>query len=486
MTLAIAGILTLVLLGTFVAVYRDTGTQVRAQADQDLRSNMRSLSRGVRRGSSLTPQSVEQAARTYVGHQPSFGASARLYVVRVAGRRTITNEGEVLGLVQDPSREHDPPGAQRIEAAEGRSLLAAPPGLHTFPLFDAGPVRVLVMPMAVAGRQLATLAVGEGLDVVHRAQEGVRRAFLLAGALALAAAILAGHLVTGRLSRPLRRIASTARQIDAGELDHRIRERGPHDEVRVLADALDHMLDRLQGAFDRQRAFVGDASHELRTPLTVIAGQIEVLESQHDPGREEVARVVGVVGVEVARMTRLIDDLLLLANADEGRLLRRRRFDLVRFLCALFEGLSQLGDRRYEHSEIPRGTIDADPDRLAQVLRNVARNAVQQTGAGGLVRLTITADQDRLSFAVDDDGPGIPVAERERVFDRFHRIDASRARAYGGSGLGLAIAQAIIREHGGRIWVDQAPAGGARVAFELTGFEPTLSAAPVPASPAPG
>lgn len=471
LTLALAGILTLVLLGAFLVVYRDTGTQLRVQADQDLRQDMHALSRGVLAFGALTPQSVDHAANTYVRRQPSFGSSARLYVVRVTGGMTVTNEREVLGLTQDPLREHDAPGAQQTEVAEGRAVLAAMPGLHTFPLLDAGPVRVLVTPLFVAGRGIATLEIGEGLDAVHRAQEGVRHAFLLAGVLALVAAILAGHIVTGRISRPLRRIANTARRIDAGELDHRIDARGPRDEVRVLADAFDHMLDRLQNAFDRQHAFVGDAAHELRTPLTVVGGQIEVLASQTDPGGEEVARVAEIVAVEIARMKRLIDDLLLLASADEGHLLHHHRFDLAPFLRALFDGLPQLGDRRYEHSETPEGTLDGDSDRLAQVLRNLARNAVQHTSRGGLVRLTATANHHRLTLAVEDDGPGIPAAERERVFDRFHRTDPSRARMHGGNGLGLAIAQAIVVQHGGRIWAEQAPGGGARVAFELPKFQ---------------
>jgi len=243
----------------------------------------------------------------------------------------------------------------------------------------------------------------------------------------------------------------------------------------VLADAFDHMLDRLQDAFDRQRAFVGDASHELRTPLTVIGGQIEVLAQQADPAGEDVARVAEIVAIEIARMKRLLDDLLLLASADERHLVHRHRFELAPFLTALLDSLAQLGDRRYERSQIPEGTLNADPDRLAQVLRNLARNAVQHTRAGGLVRLTAAADDSRLTLAIEDDGPGIPAAERERVFDRFHRTDPSRARAHGGSGLGLAIAQAIVAEHGGRIWAEQAPGGGARVAFELPGFEPTAT-----------
>jgi signal transduction histidine kinase len=113
----------------------------------------------------------------------------------------------------------------------------------------------------------------------------------------------------------------------------------------------------------------------------------------------------------------------------------------------------------------------ADGDRIAQVLRNLVQNALQHGGPGGVVRVSATARGDRVRVAVDDDGPGIPPAERERVFDRFHRTDLSRTRRSGGSGLGLAIARAIVQAHGGRIWAEISPQGGARIAFELPGFD---------------
>jgi histidine kinase len=120
----------------------------------------------------------------------------------------------------------------------------------------------------------------------------------------------------------------------------------------------------------------------------------------------------------------------------------------------------------------PQGTVHADPDRIAQVVRNLLRNAVEHTASGGTVRLSAEAAGDQLRVYVDDDGAGIPAREHRRVFDRFHRVEASRARRSGGSGLGLAIARAIIEAQGGRIWAEDSPLGGARVAFEVPGFRP--------------
>ena len=308
---------------------------------------------------------------------------------------------------------------------------------------------------------------------MRRAQHGVARAFILAGALALGAALMASYLIGARVSRPLRRMAAIAARVDAGELEPRIHEAGgPGDEVRVLADAFNHMLDRLSAAFAGQRAFVADASHELRTPLTVIRGQLEVLGAQPDPPIEEVRRVERLVQAEVSRITRLVDDLLLLAKSEERQFLHVEPIDLRPYIEDLWDGMSLTAERRFELSPIPAGVLRADPDRLAQALRNLARNAIEHTASpDGLVRLDVAAIAgDRVRFVVADDGPGIAPDQRELIFDRFHRTDTARDRASGGAGLGLAIVRAIVLAHSGRVVAGEQPGGGARVALELPGF----------------
>jgi signal transduction histidine kinase len=235
------------------------------------------------------------------------------------------------------------------------------------------------------------------------------------------------------------------------------------------------MLDRLTDAFAGQRAFVADASHELRTPLTVIRGQLEVLAGQRHPSEEEVRRVERLVQAEVARITRLVDDLLLLAKSEQPQFLRAESVALEPFVRDLWEGIALLDQqRRFELGEVPVGVLFADPDRLAQALRNLVGNAIEHTEPGsGLVRLDVQcAEEGRLRFVVQDDGPGIPADQRERVFDRFHRTDAARDRASGGTGLGLAIVRAIAEAHGGRVRAGAGVAGGARLELELPGFTP--------------
>lgn len=482
LTLAIAAILAAALSATFAATYRGTGNQVRATIDNELRQQVDSFLGGIPPGATTAP-AVTRAARRHVARQSSFGPAAELLVVRVAGGPTVTNHPE-LGSAPDGDTTLESRDDRREEARESRALRHATPGYSTIDLGDAGPTRVLVAPVRRGGRLVATFEVGESLASVARARDGVARTFLLAGSITLVLAALVGYLVAARTSRPLRRMAGTAAAVDAGDLTHRMRARGPVDEVRVLADAFDRMLDRLSDAFARQRGFVADASHELRTPLTVIRGQLEVLARQPDVSRDDVRRVERTVRTEVARMERLVEDLLLLARADEGQLVRPEPVELEPFVSELFDGITLTADRRFELADVPSGVLHADADRVAQVVRNLARNAVEHTEPGGLVRLTVTRHQDAVELAIEDDGPGIPEHQRARIFDRFHRTDAARARGMGGSGgagLGLAIALTIVEDHGGRIYAGRSPEGGARVAFELPGYTPAAERSPAPA-----
>ncbi len=309
---------------------------------------------------------------------------------------------------------------------------------------------------------------GDEISPIEDAQSDVEKTFFAIGGASLIAALLAGYLVAARAAAPLRRFAATAAEVDAGALEPRL-DAGPTPpgELRTLAEAFNHMLDRLDSAFDQQRRFVSDASHELRSPLTAIRGQLEVLARAEEPSAAEVRRVEATAMAEMGRVERLVDDLLSLARLDEGAAPAPRPLPASRFLRELAEA----APAATELGELADGTLTADPDLLARVVRNLLDNAHSHADR---VVLSSRGDGAGLLVAVDDDGPGIPVAERERVFDRFHRSEPGRERASGGSGLGLGIARAIVAAHDGRIWVEDSQLGGARVAFELPDFEPTI------------
>ncbi len=472
LALAIALILVAALGTAFVATYRGTGQQVQTQIDQDL---MQDATTFEQKGIPFVPSKrdpIASAAQDYLDEQTTFGATQRLYVVRIRGGAIVSNLPELSPRSEGSADIGRNVAGPRRESDAARALRTAHLGFGTV-IVDGEPLRLYFIAVKRDDKRVAEIGVGEFAAAVARARSGVARTFLFAGTATLLAAIGLGFAFATRLSRPLRRMAATAAEVRAGDLSKRIRATSGHDEMRVLADAFDRMLDRLEGAFERQRGFVADASHELRTPLTVIRGQLEVLARQAVVSREDVRHVDEVVRTEVLRMERLVEDLLLLARADEGELLRPAQLRLRPFVVELFDGLTLTAERRFELGDVPDGLLRADEDRVAQVVRNLARNAIEHTGPDGLVRLTVTArPRGRVELAVEDDGPGIPLDQRERVFDRFHRIDSARARGEGGAGLGLAIARAIVEAHGGRIYAGSSPEGGGRVAFELPGFRP--------------
>jgi two-component system, OmpR family, sensor kinase len=385
LTALIGAVVVLSVGATFVAVYRGTGTQLRNQIDRELRADAQAFARGgVPPGAPAGPD-VERAARTYISSQP-FRGSSRLLIVELPGRPPLSNEPELL--------THDP------------RLATTRPGFTSVDVEDLGSLRLFRESVIRGGRAAAVVAVGEPLTPVTRAEKQVARTFLVAGSATLLIGLLAGYLVAARTAGPLRRMARIAALVDAGELSPRMAQGGPRDEVRALADSFDLMLDRLEDAFARQRAFASDASHELRTPLTVIRGQLEVLARQSNPAPEDVRRVERLVRIEILRMERLVDDLLVLARADEREFLRKRPIDLPPFAAELIDGARPTANRRFELGPIPIGLVDADPDRLAQALRNLIRNATEYTSDGGIVRLTGSASRGRVTLAVDDDGFG--------------------------------------------------------------------------------
>lgn len=474
LTLWVAGVMLVAAAAVFVVVYQDTGTQLRSQIDHDLAGDTSQLAQSLAASGARTPAEITSAASTYMSAQP-YTATSTLLFAMAPGAPTASNHPEVFNPGTEVG-EHEPSGEKAREISEEKRLDAPRIGYFTARVPDVGNVRIFERALTL-GAVRATVGAGEPLRTVDRAQDGVARAFVLAGAVVLVLAMFASYLAGARVSAPLRRMAGIATRVDAGDLAPRMETSpGRADEVRVLADAFNRMLDRLAEAFASQRDFVADASHELRTPLTVIRGQLEVLAAQENPSGDDVRRVERLVQAEIMRVSRLVDDLLVLARAEQTDFLRQEWIDLRPFVDELWDGLSLTADRRFELGDVPEGHLHADPDRLAQALRDLASNSIEHTAeTTGLVRLEVEPDYpDRIRFTVLDDGPGIPLAERERVFERFHRTDPGRSRAAGGTGLGLAIVRAIAEAHGGDVRAAEPLDGiGARVELVLPGFEVT-------------
>jgi two-component system OmpR family sensor kinase len=470
LTAWVAGVLVFCAAVVFLVVYNSTGSQLTGQINRAVTVDTNQLAQALRTRGGGTPGELTISAARYLKAQP-FSATSTLLFVIIPGAATASNHPELFSAPVTDTDESTQD--QTRERVEGEQLQAPRLGLSTQIVPDLGRVRIFERAVEVRAMRVVAGA-GQPLEQVESAQDSVARAFLIAGAAAIVIVLLASYLAGARVSAPLRRMAAVASRVDAGDLNPRMdvsSSRG--DEVQVLGDSFNHMLDRLSEAFARQREFVADASHELRTPITVIRGQLEVLAAQGAPSAEEVERVNRLVQAEIARTTRLIDDLLVLAQADRAGFLRLEPVDVSRFVEELWDGVSLTADRHFELGPVPAGSLIADPDRLAQALRNLARNAIEHTSSpAGLVRLEVSrAAGERIRFAIIDDGPGIPKSERELIFERFHRTDPARSRANGGAGLGLAIVRAIAISHGGDVRASDGPRGrGARVELMLPRF----------------
>ncbi len=269
-------------------------------------------------------------------------------------------------------------------------------------------------------------------------------------------------VVVGRALRPVARIRADVDAITAEHLDRRLSVPASGDEIAALATTMNRMLDRLDAAATTQRRFVSDASHELRSPLAVIRQHAEL--AQLHPAATSAAELADVVHTEGLRMQELVDALLLLARLDERAPLRRASVDLDDLVWAEAARLRAHGID-IDVRGVGAAQVTADPALLARVVRNLADNAARH--ARGRVAFSVATQDGWAQLSVDDDGAGIPPGERERVFERFVRLDEARDRDAGGSGLGLAIVRAVSEAAGGSAVAADGPLGGARFTITL-------------------
>lgn len=270
--------------------------------------------------------------------------------------------------------------------------------------------------------------------------------------------------VVGRALAPVDAIRGEVDEISAAELHRRVPDLAGDDEIARLASTMNRMLDRLEEAQARQRRFISDASHELRSPVASIRQHAEVALAH--PERTTPSELAETVLAEDLRVQRLVEGLLLLARADEHTLqLRRRPLDLDDLVFEEARRLRDATDLDVRTAEVSAGRVYGDAAGLARVVRNLGDNAARH--ARSRVSFAVGERNGAVVLSVDDDGPGIVEADRERVFERFVRLDDARARDHGGSGLGLAIVAELIRAHGGSVTISDSPLGGTRIEVAL-------------------
>lgn len=332
---------------------------------------------------------------------------------------------------------------------------------------EAGPVRYLAVPLAFQGRTHGVFVVANFMQGEREEIEsGIRVAAGVAVGVLLAATVVA-WVVAGRLLRPVRQLTETAEAISDSDLSQRIPVEG-HDEIARLARRFNEMLDRLGAAFATQRAFVDDAGHELRTPITIVRGHLEVMGDDPEDRRVTLALVTD----ELDRMARIVDDLLLLAKAEQPDFVRPSPVEAADLTADLFAKARALGDRVWRLDATATGDLRADRQRLTQAVLNLARNAVEHTGPGDEVGIGSAWGPGGLRLWVRDTGPGVDPADRDRIFDRFARGSGGQRRRSDGAGLGLAIVRTVAEAHRGQVELDSRVGAGATFTIVVPGGPP--------------
>jgi heavy metal sensor kinase len=275
--------------------------------------------------------------------------------------------------------------------------------------------------------------------------------------------VITGYLVAARALKPVDSMARRASEITAEQLHERLKIDNPDDELGQLGTAFNTTLARLESSFDQLRRFTADASHELRTPLTAIRSVGEV--SLRRAGDQKYYHdIIGSMLEETSRLTKLVDSLLTMSRADAGRvqlhLTETRLLDLARDSARLLEVLAEEKEQTLRVEGDEAITVLADYMILRQALVNLIDNAVKYSPVKGEIKVRVTDNGRDAYIDVQDNGPGIPFEHRDRVFERFYRVDKARTRAEGGSGLGLSIAQWAVAVHKGSLELQCEPGPG--------------------------
>ncbi|WP_214058067.1 sensor histidine kinase [Nocardioides aquaticus] len=377
--------------------------------------------------------------------------------------REVPDEGESLlafvdGALYESRRATGAaePGELTEATASWLALDADRRGVLDTPVGEA---RYVALPLEGADGRDGVFVVANFPALERDEIEESVRAQLQITLVALVLASIVGALLAGRVLRPLVRLAHTARTISDTDLTRRIPVRG-RDEASMIALAFNDMLTRLEQVFATQRAFLDDTSHELRTPLTIIRGQIELLAL--DDTEEARAETIALVTDEVDRLSRMVDDLFLLARAEHPDFLRPDDLAVDDLVEGLHRTLAALAPVHLRVEALTGLVVRADRQRLTQAVVQLVSNALRHAGPDATIEVVARADGSELVLTVGDDGPGVPAAEAESIFDRSVRGGSAAA---GGAGLGLSIVRAILEAHRGSARV--LPTDGPGATFEL-------------------
>ncbi len=363
----------------------------------------------------------------------------------------VTADGEIL-----PQRGQE---AVEIATRDNRlgAILADPRDSWVLETRDGDLLWSKVPVLDVEGNPDCTFIVAYAMDFENAEVDNTVALLGLVSLIGLAIAAAASWVVSGQILAPVNVVRRTAAEITGEDLTRRIPVEG-NDDIAALSDQFNAMLDRLDTAFIAQRRFVDDAGHELRTPITIIRGNIELM--GEDP--QERAEVMRLCVDELDRMSRIVEDLLLLAKAENPEFIRPEEVDLVDLTSDIDAKIRALGDRDWKLESIGEGDVSLDPQRVTQAVLQLAHNAVAHTEPGGRIGFGSSADDSGATFWITDDGPGLTPEDGAAVFQRFSRGSTGGARKNStGAGLGLSIVRAIAEGQDGSVELDSVPGRGA-------------------------
>ncbi len=412
----------------------------------------------------------EQFARQ--GRNPETGQpfTAASQLLRVHLERQRTNDSEVLVGISttstDPPVYQGEPSGAAAQAIKASGVLdtiitsAAPTGASAT---EQGELRWVRVPIELGGAVDGYFVVGYLVEPERAEVDLAVQTLVLVSLLILLIAAGASWIVAGQILAPVRLLHRAAAEISEDEITRRIPVRG-NDDIAALAEQFNAMLDRLQAAFATQRAFLDDASHELRTPITIIRGTIELLSD--DPG--ERAEDTRLCIDELDRMSRIVNDLLLLAKSQQPDFVRPEPVEIAELTSDIDAKVRALGRRHWQLETVGEGTATVDAQRVTQAMIALAHNAVQHTEDGDRIAMGSALHDRWLSFWITDSGPGVSEEEARTIFGRFARGSASGTGAHrAGAGLGLAIVTAIAAAHGGTAKLRATPGDGATFGIDI-------------------
>ena len=436
-----------------------------------------SLSRVDARVEQQLSQEVQEIRRLAGGNDPETGEPfgrnvSRIFEVFLQRNIPAQNETMLTFVNGEPFLRDRREAPYRVDTdndliSRWANLTSSERDVATTP---AGAFEYQAVPVAGGDRQRGVFVVGIFADVERREAYPPVLAAGAVGLFTLVVGSLMAWRLAARLIDPVQDVTATAQAITESDLTRRIEIEGD-DEIARLSRTFNDMLDRLELAFYTQRQFIDDAGHELRTPITIIRGHLELLGDDPVERKETIALVMD----ELDRMARMVNDLLILAKAEQPDFLHLETVDLAAFTRELESKARGLAERKWQLEDVGRGTIVADRQKLTQAAMQLAQNAVQHTNEGDEISLGSSLTPEQATIWVTDTGPGIPLEDQPGIFRRFRRGSLG-PRPSDGAGLGLAIVKAIADAHHGRVEIESSPGAGAslRIAIPVDQPEPPV------------